>query len=704
MVDLERNKHKLFACVLVFSLPVWSEEPLSFEETLDMSFDELLQLPVSSTTKTDIRFADVPAVLSIITSDDLEKYQYDSVAESLKSQAGLDVLYDYTFYNVGIRGINGGQGIQSGGIKAMIDGQDMSYRTTTSSFLGPEFIPTIAIDRIEVIRGPMSALYGADAFLGLVNVLPKTARSMSQEKQNFLVDVDAVDIDGSFGKAAEMAIWGMPSDFDIFAAISSQSLQRNDVNLPESSPRFDNINAARGVISSDSEDKSTSLYLAISKDSGFGQLTFDASYQYIDRSANFHPDSEPLMNARQVLDNYMARLRFKKDLSDQWALSSSLSINKGSPKDSSRFYDPFRVGIDYINRDYSFEQITSAIDLNYLFNDDLNFVFGLDYSFDTEELPTLNLYDTNGNLTQENANRKIEIDNLGAFAQVAWQIQDNLHLTAGVRSDDHSIYDSEHSYRTGIVYHYSPVTTFKLLSGSSFKAPPVMLMFGGEHPRLLGPSPNANLKPQEANTTEIFIGTQFFKQINAGLTLYQTKVNEFAEYDTIASNPQARNRGEIEAYGLELELKYQSKSGIDAFFNLSSVETKVSTDTQVGIQVSDQTRLYPQTILSTGISKKLKALPLRWFITSLYIDERAADKSNLPFLPIGSQQEYFLPSYNIVDLGIATFNWYPLGNNETQVRLKLKNALDKRYVEPGFGGIDVPGIGREIRLSFSQIF
>ena len=67
--------------------------------------------------------------------------------------------------------MTGGLGAESGVIKVMIDGRSVAYRTTSGNWLGAELIPLESIAQIEIIRGPASALYGADAFLGVVNII-----------------------------------------------------------------------------------------------------------------------------------------------------------------------------------------------------------------------------------------------------------------------------------------------------------------------------------------------------------------------------------------------------------------------------------------------------------------------------------------------------------------------------------------------------
>ena len=85
---------------------------------------------------------------------------------------------DLVSHNIGIRGINGGPNASDNVVKLMIDGHPVDYRSTTGNFFGEELLPLEVIDRLEIIRGPASALYGANAFLGVVNVITRSGEAL----------------------------------------------------------------------------------------------------------------------------------------------------------------------------------------------------------------------------------------------------------------------------------------------------------------------------------------------------------------------------------------------------------------------------------------------------------------------------------------------------------------------------------------------
>ncbi len=87
----------------------------------------------------------------------------------------------YYMHNFGVRGINAGLRAGSRIIKFMINGQPAHFRATSQSFIGSELIAMDLIERIEIIRGPVSALYDANAFVGVVNIITREADYFLQQ-------------------------------------------------------------------------------------------------------------------------------------------------------------------------------------------------------------------------------------------------------------------------------------------------------------------------------------------------------------------------------------------------------------------------------------------------------------------------------------------------------------------------------------------
>lgn len=141
--------------------------------------DRFAALVVTTATRTANTADEAPAIVEVVSRQQIEEWGYQSIAEVLSKAVGFYVVDDHILPNVAVRGVSGGLLADSGVIKVLIDGRSVAFRTTAGNWLGPELIPLSAIERIEIVRGPASALYGADAFLGVVNIITRRGSALN---------------------------------------------------------------------------------------------------------------------------------------------------------------------------------------------------------------------------------------------------------------------------------------------------------------------------------------------------------------------------------------------------------------------------------------------------------------------------------------------------------------------------------------------
>jgi outer membrane receptor for ferrienterochelin and colicins len=139
-------------------------------EQLDLQ--TLLNTPVDVWTpsKTPQKSYQAPSIVTTVTREQIAAWGFRSMAELLGHLLGFHVVDDQTSPNVAVRGHSGGLYADSSIIKVLINAHPVAFSPTGGIGLGPELIPLSAVERVEVIRGPASALYGADAFLGMINI------------------------------------------------------------------------------------------------------------------------------------------------------------------------------------------------------------------------------------------------------------------------------------------------------------------------------------------------------------------------------------------------------------------------------------------------------------------------------------------------------------------------------------------------------
>ncbi|MDX9846307.1 MAG: TonB-dependent receptor [Tenuifilaceae bacterium] len=139
---------------------------------LDYSLDDLMQLKIESAAKRSEAIAEIPASIVIISRKDIERQGWQTLEEVLCNVPGMYLINDYLWFgtdNFGVRGF-----FSSGSFSNMIilvNGISQKEDWYNSFPLTKVNVPVDAIDRIEVIRGPMSVVYGSNAFLGAINIV-----------------------------------------------------------------------------------------------------------------------------------------------------------------------------------------------------------------------------------------------------------------------------------------------------------------------------------------------------------------------------------------------------------------------------------------------------------------------------------------------------------------------------------------------------
>ena len=119
------------------------------------------------------KVTEAPASITIITSEDIQRYGYRTLADILRNVPGFYVNYDRNYSYLGVRGF-GLPGQYNNSIALLVDGHRLNDNIYDGNLIGTDFpVDLDLIDRVEVIRGPNSSLYVASAFLGVVNVITK---------------------------------------------------------------------------------------------------------------------------------------------------------------------------------------------------------------------------------------------------------------------------------------------------------------------------------------------------------------------------------------------------------------------------------------------------------------------------------------------------------------------------------------------------
>jgi outer membrane receptor for ferrienterochelin and colicins len=141
-----------------------------------------MEIPVvEAASKYTQKTTEAPATVTIIGADEVKKNGYRTLSDILAAAPGFYTTYDRNYSYLGVRGFNLGDFYtRNSRVLVMVDGHRINNSLTDGAAIGTDFIfdPDL-IDRVEIIRGPGSSLYGNNAFLGVINVITRRGRDMA---------------------------------------------------------------------------------------------------------------------------------------------------------------------------------------------------------------------------------------------------------------------------------------------------------------------------------------------------------------------------------------------------------------------------------------------------------------------------------------------------------------------------------------------
>jgi iron complex outermembrane receptor protein len=150
--------------------------PLSASGAEMLLFQEIPS--VYGASKYQQKVTEAPSSVTIVTSDEIKKYGYRSLEDILQSVNGFFVTNDRNYSFLGVRGFNR-PGDYNSRVLLLVDGHRLNDNMYDQAAIGADApLDVDLIDRVEIIRGPSSSLYGANAFFGVINVLTKRGRDI----------------------------------------------------------------------------------------------------------------------------------------------------------------------------------------------------------------------------------------------------------------------------------------------------------------------------------------------------------------------------------------------------------------------------------------------------------------------------------------------------------------------------------------------
>jgi iron complex outermembrane receptor protein len=701
------------ASLVPWALPARAQ---SADEALDdLDLVKLLNVEVSTATKTAETEDEAPAVMQVVTQADLRRWGYQTVAEVLEHIQGFYLTDDHVLPDVGVRGMIGGLGSESGVIKVMIDGRSVAFRTTSGNWLGAELVPLESIAQIEIIRGPVSALYGADAFLGVVNIITFASRPDELGRVRARAALGPTHL--HLGERLDVAGGQRLGKWSVALGAVGELTDRSGAELPPESPAPilpSYVGGRRKA--NDLHHRSLGLQAQAGwTDERRGHLRASAHYSTIERGGDFAHWAQ-LTNGVDAAGNArgtviaLDQLRLDVDGLAHVAHVLDVSLAATYSQGGERPADRIDVASDlfYVKRHQSYRGVDATAEARWMPGPRFNLIAGTETVFDRETFGTPDEIDlaTGQRLARPNpTSAVVNLVNVGAYASANLKALDPwLKLTGGLRYDHHNVYGFQLTGRVGLVSRLHRALVAKLLYGNAFKAPSPYLLYAlplrpGD---VVG---NSGLRPQRVHTVELELSWKPRAAFGLTSSVSYNWLLDKAEFTLQGINQEARNVSRQQSLSWETRADVRVRDQLTAYASFDLVQSfrVLGQEGYAATLIGTKNVVYPPWIARAGVDLSLPSpteVPLAVGAVAMLVGPRRAADTSI----VENGGEFTLPTYLRLDTFLTTRDLYLVRGQESRVALRARNVLNSRGPDAGPSGFELPLTGREILLELRHMY
>ena len=572
------------------------------EEDIALSFDEQF---VSIATGGQKELSRAPAVATVITAEDISHMGALNLDQVLESVPGFHV----TISSVRLTPIYSIRGIQSDigpHVLMLVNGTPITQLWQGDR--GPlSTLPIADIARVEIIRGPGSAVYGADAFAGVINVITKSGNEINGSSISATV--------GSFNTKLASIFHGKKyGDVEVAFSMQYTGTDGDDGRIIDEDAQtfWDTMigttaSLTPGSMATQAKRLDTRLELAWDK----WQLR---AWNWQQRDLGVGPGLAQALDVHNKgeVNNWLIDARYHDaDIAPDFDLDTRISymdinssseqtlfppgavlpigpdgnINPFSPAGLIAFTDGMIGNPEIYENHY---RADAALLWTGLEKHRWRFATGIFYS-DLEGKETKNygpgvidgtegtvdgtltdVSGTNFNFAPDK-NRTVHYLSI----QDEWYVASDWDLTAGIRYDHYSDFGDTYNPRAALVWHPSYNLSTKLLYGQAFRAPSFQEIYVQNNPIKLG---NEELDPESIQTLELAMDYQYAFNQRYTASIFTYEINDQIVYVSSGGVPQARNVGKQEGSGFELEMQWSATDPLDIVANYAFQKPKDKTN------------------------------------------------------------------------------------------------------------------------------
>jgi vitamin B12 transporter len=487
--------------------------------------------------------------VTVITEKDIEAMKATSVSEVIKTVPGLDIAANGgpgTSTSVFLRGADAKNTL------VLVDGVMMNDPSSANRSADLANLTVDNIERIEVVKGPMSVMYGSNAASGVVNIITKKGKG----PLSLFADISA----GSYGTVKTGAgMTGRAQDFSY--------------SLSASGTRADGFSVAddrNGKIDRDGNTREKDGYenLTLSGRAGYDfskDTGIDLVARYTDASTELDDYGSGYAGDAFVYDPVARSYSADPSSPHKRKVDTRQSLAKASLKNAF-FERALTTNLSYSCSDQKREYTNNdGSDGGFYKGGNQEIGFQGDLNFDTN---TLSAGVTFGREYMESAAMSgKDADTLSVRIQDRFMPSEQITILIGTRLDDHDRFGSKATYRVAPSYTLSSGTCLKASYGTGFRSPSLFELYDPTYG-------NKDLGPEESRGWDFGVEQSFKeKTVSLGATYFNMVFDDRIVYDFATSHYNQLD-GETKTSGVESYVGWSPLSVLDVTLSCSYTESK----------------------------------------------------------------------------------------------------------------------------------
>lgn len=630
MKKVQSLRNAVMVSLLAGTTVVWGGTAFAAEDLQEFALEDM----VVTASRVPTQKVDTPADISVITKEEIADQNYASASDALRAIPGVNVL------GSGAKGSSMGQDkiLLNGDerVLVLVDGRRMNLGSSGNS--SADWLPPVnAIERIEVLKGGGSALYGTDAVGGVINVIMKKGSDIGNH-----VTVKAA---GGSWNAEQYAISASGSNDSGLGLIVSATKERRGEY------KFKNANGKSQLLKNSGYDDTGVIVKLDQKVGEDNRIGVNFEHINADGGSPFGSSGFGNTDSHKRISNNVA-LRY------DWNESSD---ERGYVQVYKNYqHAHFRSPVASRQSNFTDSTIGLEAQQNFKFSDTDELTVGLEYYKTTVDNTSL--------YTGER-----DINNKAIFAENRWEFAPSWQLNTGLRYDHHSKYGSEVTPKVALNKKFDENSNVYLSWGRVFNAPTTDDLFWHQVDSSQWGTfytyGDPNLKPEKGYVWTFGGNTKLNEKTSLSANVFYSKITDAIDWDytSVPNYTLAVNVNKEKRCGLELSLNHDFDDNLSAYASYTYVQVKQDKGKGFTKDLTTKPNIY---------RAGLKYKNADWLFTL-----------NANAVTGQSEKQFVDSSYFTLDLGAQ----YKINDN-AKLFINGYNLTNARYAE--FGGLYKNGEAR----------